>query len=100
MWGTLNKILSLRKFPSRGPGGRMDTWICMVESFHSSPETTTTLWTGYTPIQNKKFKVTKKNEGKKWRETQSPVGQLKNNNKFIYFKKLFSKNIIPITELW
>ena len=37
--------------------GRMDTCICLAESLHCSPETTTTLLVGYTPIQNKKFKV-------------------------------------------
>ena len=31
---------------------RMDTCICMAESFHCSSETITTLLTGYTPIQN------------------------------------------------
>ena len=35
--------------------GRMDTCIYMVEFLHCSPETTTTLLTGYTPIQKKKF---------------------------------------------
>ena len=39
---------------------RMDTWKCMVESLCCSSETTTTLLTGYNPIQNKKFKVKKK----------------------------------------
>ena len=39
-----------------GSLGRMDTCICMAESLHWSPETITTLLTGYTPIQNKKFK--------------------------------------------
>ena len=39
------------------PGwGRMDTCICMGETLHCSCETTTTLLTGYTPIQNKKLK--------------------------------------------
>ena len=39
---------------------RMNTCsICMAESLRCSPETTTTLLTGYTPIQNKKFKVKK-----------------------------------------
>ena len=34
----------------------MDTCICMAESLCSSPDTTTTLLIGYTPIQNfKKF---------------------------------------------
>ena len=37
--------------------------ICMAESLHRSPETTTILLIGYIPIQNKKFKVWKK-EGK------------------------------------
>ena len=49
--------------------GRMDTCICMAESLHSSPETTTTLWIGYTPIQNKKFKVW----GKKQLEMQAHI---------------------------
>ena len=40
----------------RGVWGRMDTCICTAESLHWSPETTTTLLTGYTPIQNKKLK--------------------------------------------
>ena len=41
----------------RGAWGRMDTCICMAESLHCSPETTTTLLIGYTPKQNKKLKV-------------------------------------------
>ena len=32
--------------------GRMDSCICMGESFHCSPETVTTLLIGYTPLQN------------------------------------------------
>ena len=32
----------------------MDTCICMVESLRCSPETVTTLLTGYTSIQNLK----------------------------------------------
>ena len=39
-----------------GFGGEWITCICMAESLHSSPETTTLL-IGYTPIQHKKFKV-------------------------------------------
>ena len=42
----------------KGVWGRMDTCICMAESFHCSPETTTTLLISYTPIQNKKLKTT------------------------------------------
>ena len=37
---------------ARGVWGRMDTCLCMAESLHCSPETTTTLLTGYTPVQN------------------------------------------------
>ena len=33
-----------------GVWGRMDTCICMAESLCCSPETTTTLFIGYTPI--------------------------------------------------
>ena len=38
----------------------MYTCMCMAESLHCSPKTTTTLFIGYNPIQNKTFKVTKK----------------------------------------
>ena len=55
--------------------GRTDTCICMAESLCCSPETTTTLLIGYTPIQNKKFKVW----GKKKRNTtvRAPVSRTK-----------------------
>ena len=33
----------------------MDTCICMVESLCCSPETVTTLLTGYTSVQNTKI---------------------------------------------
>ena len=39
--------------------GRMDTCVCMAEYLCYSPETVTTLLTGYTPIQNKKLKKKK-----------------------------------------
>ena len=38
----------------------MDTWICVAESLHCSPETIPTLLISYTPIQNKKLKKIKK----------------------------------------
>ena len=49
----------------RGPWGhkesdtteRLNSHICMAESLCCSPETTTVLLTGCTPIQNKKFKA-------------------------------------------
>ena len=40
--------------------GRMDTYMCMAESLCCPPETITILLTGYTPIQNKKFRRRKK----------------------------------------
>ena len=43
-----------------GSWGRMDTRICIAESLCYSPETTTTLLTGYTPIQNKKLEFEEK----------------------------------------
>ena len=47
----------------KGVCGRMDTCICMAESLHGSPETTTILLICYTPIQNvfgfKKLKLKK-----------------------------------------
>ena len=39
-----------------GIWGRMDTCICMAEFLCCSPETITTLFISYTPIQDKKFK--------------------------------------------
>ena len=32
--------------------GRMDTCVCLAQSLRRSPENTTTLLVGYTPIQN------------------------------------------------
>ena len=63
-----------------GIWGRMDTCICMAESLCSSPETITTLLTGYTSIQNKKLKnkqnktkwknIFKDHKGLGWMHTQ------------------------------
>ena len=44
----------------------MDTCLCMAESLPCSPETIMTLLIGYTPIQNKKFKIKKKKERHKY----------------------------------
>ena len=45
----------------RGVWGRMNTYICMAESLHCSPETVITLLISYTPIKNIKcFKRAKK----------------------------------------
>ena len=40
----------------RGVWERMDTYVCMAESFHCPLETVTTLFIGYNPIKNTKFK--------------------------------------------
>ena len=40
--------------------------ICMAESLHCSPETTTILLITFIPIQHKKFEVWKKKKRKKW----------------------------------
>ena len=43
----------------KGVWRRMDTYICIAESFHYSLESITTLLIGYTPIKNKKLKKKK-----------------------------------------
>ena len=40
----------------------MDTHTCMAESLHRSSETITALLIGYTPTENKKFKLKKKSK--------------------------------------
>ena len=40
----------------RGVWERLDTYICMAESFCCPPAMITTLLISYTPIQNKKLK--------------------------------------------
>ena len=52
-----NKTLYINYTPTKikkCDTGFMGHWIhvCMAESLHYSPETTTTLLTGYTPVQN------------------------------------------------
>ena len=56
--------MSCGSLDRRGVWGRMDTCVCAAESFGCSPETTTTLLISYTLIQNKKFKVWKKEKRK------------------------------------
>ena len=46
----------------RGVWGRMDTGLCVAESLLHSPETVTTLLIGYTPVQNKKYDIWRKNK--------------------------------------
>ena len=44
--------ISCTRLDVRRVGGRMDTCICITESFHCSPENVTTLLIGYIPIQH------------------------------------------------
>ena len=43
----------------RGVCGRIDVCTCMIESLHCAPESITTLFIGYAPVQTKKFKIKK-----------------------------------------
>ena len=64
---------------------RMDRCICMAETLCCLSETTITLLIGYTPMQNKKFKVWKKKRfnqkiqvSKSWgRNKHNGIGKLK-----------------------
>jgi len=62
MWKQQDVVRIYTMSYEREVWGRMDTYICMAESLHSSPETITTLLSGYTPIQNRKLE--KKNNTK------------------------------------
>ena len=54
------KLCSVLRGSLEGRGwGRMDTYVCMAESFPCSPETVTTLLTGYTSIHSTKLKKKK-----------------------------------------
>ena len=55
MWKQQDVVRIYTMSYEREVRGRMDTYICMAESLHSSPETITTLLSGYTPIQNRKL---------------------------------------------
>ena len=55
MWKQQDVVRIYTMSHEREVWGRMDTCICMAESLHSSPETITTLLSGYTPIQNRKL---------------------------------------------
>ena len=48
--------------------GRMDACIFTAESLCCSPETVTTLLTGYTPVQNKQLKKKKERKERKNKE--------------------------------
>ena len=64
LYGTCNSVQYYVTDGWEGRLGRMDTCICMVESLPCSPQTITTLFIGYTPIQNKKFKKKRKERRK------------------------------------
>ena len=57
----------------------MDSGTCIAESLHCSPETSTALLIGHTPIQNKKFKV--------WKKRQIPQKILNKVDMFLFFTK-------------
>ena len=61
--GTLKVLCA--SLDGRRVWGRVDTCLCVAESPCCSPETTTALLIGYAPIQNKKFKVFKKQQQEK-----------------------------------
>ena len=50
------ELCSISSLDRRVVWGSMNTYICIAESLCSLPETITTLLTGYTPTQNKKYK--------------------------------------------
>ena len=56
--------------------GRMGTSICSAESLCCSPETTTALLIGYTPIQDKKFKVWRKKKKDPASTTKAQCSQM------------------------
>ena len=51
----------------------MDTCISVAESLHCPPEIVTTLFSGYTPIQNKKFKKTQYLQSAKKRKKEASL---------------------------
>ena len=55
-WIAQGTVLSVMwSLDGRQVWGRMDTCLYLAESLRCSPETTTTLLIGYSPLQNKKF---------------------------------------------
>ena len=68
LYSTWNCSILCASLEERGVWGRMDTFICVTESLCCSPETTTTLLIGYTPIQNV-FGVIKKKLSKNMKIT-------------------------------
>ena len=89
IFGDESQVLS---FTEISPG-RMDTCLCMAECLCCSSETTTTLLIGYSPIQNKKFKVWRKN--KKISPDDSNVIQAKN---WWFKKSLNSKSQLTLAR--
>ena len=58
LYSTRNCSVLCGSLDVRGVWGRLDTWICMAESFCCPPKTITTVLISCTPIQNKKLKMT------------------------------------------
>ena len=57
LYSIWNSVYLCGSLDRRGICGRMDTYICIAETLHQLPETTTILLISCTPIQNNKFKV-------------------------------------------
>ena len=83
----------------RGVRGRMDTCIGMAESLFQSPTTITTVLTGYTPTQNKKFNKKKVTQRIACLcETQQRMRNVKKKKKkedYVLFSPLEHKNKGP-----
>ena len=72
----------------------MDTCVCMAKSLHCLPETTTTLLTGCTPIQNKKFKSKKKTKTVK-KTPKTHLFKAYNSVGFILISRFYNYHLIP-----
>ena len=57
LYSTGNSLNVMWQLDGREVWGRMDTYIHVAESLRGSPETTLTLFIGYTQYINKNFKV-------------------------------------------
>ena len=66
VWGRMDTYIYIWHEPGweagLGKDGYMYIYIYMAESLLHSPETVTTLLIGYTPVQNKKYDIWRKNK--------------------------------------
>ena len=78
---------------------RLDTCICMAESLCSPPEAITTLLIGYTPIQNKKSKLKKKEKENQLETGRKTPKQLRMKERSIW-NQIGRKGKWPSGNLW